>query len=223
MAILGKKPAAKPAGKPAPAAKPAAKPAAEKPAAPVKRGFPAKSTGAAKKTAVARPPKLLFDAPADMKPAFFEFEFTTGTDGLMIPESVQMARVKGKWDNADAPRFDMREYDAATLVATATRIAAVTFAPNVAKRLPANTAFLLIIRASKNSATNALNAAIRFGRHADASQAKLKWKWFEDPKQEVWGPVWRRLKRASRLLPSAFVSVQLPPSKRRKAADDSDE
>lgn len=216
MAILGKKPVAK-----TPAAKPAAK-SAPATSAPAKRGFPAKKTGAALKTA-ARPPKLTFDAPADMKPAFFEFEFTTGADGLMIPESVQMSRVKGKWDNADAPRYDMREYDAATLMAVATRIAAVTFAPNVAKRLPTDTAFLLIIRASKNSATNALNAAIRFGRHADTSQAKLKWKWFEDPKQEVWGPIWRRLKRANRILPSAFVSVQLPPSKRRKTTDDSDE
>ena len=45
-----------------------------------------------------------------------------------------------------------------------------------------------------------------------------KWKWYTDKAD----PIYRKLRRAAKVLPSAFVAVQLPPSGRRTKKSDED-
>ena len=191
--------------------KPAAKaPAPKKPVA--KKAAPAK-----KSTAAARPAPLRFDAPSDFKPYFCEVRFKTGEDALISPVGFKASRVKGRWDNQEAPRFDLKEYDVPTLLGIMSRLSAVTFAPNVLRRLPANTSFLLILRVNRRSADNSLAIIMKA---AAMSNSAGKLRWFKEKAD----PVYRRLRRSVRILPSAFVDTQLPPSRRRSKKDsDSDE
>jgi hypothetical protein len=46
-----------------------------------------------------------------------------------------------------------------------------------------------------------------------------KAKWFEDKKD----PIYRKLRKAARVLPSVFINAQLPPSGRRTSKKDADE
>lgn len=194
------------------------KASAKKTAAPAaKKAAPAKKAPA-KKTASGRPAPITFEAPADFKPAFVEVTFGVGADGLIIPSSVSANRVRGRWDNAEAKRFDLSEYDQITLLGIATRIAYATFAPNVLRRLPAGTKYFLVLRVAKKSVDGSLTARIVAARH----QAEgAKWKWYSDKAD----PVYRKLRRIGKLLPSAFVEFQLPPSGRRskKSADEDSE
>lgn len=223
MAIL-KKPVAKPAAKPAvkaPVAKTAVK-ATAKPATsdddapPVKKAFPAKRPPAGR----GRPAgqiKPTWDAPSDFKPAFFAFRLKTDRWGLVDTRSVFGERIRGRWDNPDAKRFDMAEYDVATLRGFAMIVAASTYAPNPARRLPPNQPFLFIVRASKAAETGIVRA--RLVAIATKTKADKKLVWFEDKKD----PLYRRLRRANRCLPSAFVDAQLPPTPKKKTAEDAED
>ena len=189
--------------------------------APVKRGFPARKAGAAAGPARPRPPKITFPAPSDMKSCFVEFMFRTQADGLIGP-SFKAVRVKGNWTNEAAKRFDMMEYDAPTVAAIISRIAARTFATNAARRLPANTAFKVVIRAGLRKADDTILSGIK----SIAKQVKLKsgkstWKELVDKTD----PVYRKIRSCGRFLPGAFVNMQLPPSTRRskKGDDEADE
>jgi hypothetical protein len=188
------------------------KPAATPAKTPAKK--PVARTAAKTRGAASAPPR--FDAPSDFKPFFAEVEFSTGTDGLIAAGSVEVSRVRGKWDNTEAPRYKMSEYDQATLVAVACRLSSVTFASNILKRLPGETRFKLIVRVSRRAADNSLASTIR---EAAMSNAAGKLRWFKEKAD----PTYRRLRRANRILPSAFVCVQLPPIKRRKAAAETEE
>jgi len=205
VATLGKKPAAAPAAKKAPARKTVAP-------------TPGKKPVAKKKAAPARAPAPVFEAPADFKPAFFEVAFSVGEDGLMAPQSLQASRVKGRWDNAEARRYDLREYDVNTLIGIGTRLAYVTYAPNILKRLPANTSYGLVLRVSKRASDGSLAARVVAAKYQLESG---KWKWYSDKAD----PIYRRLRRVSRPLASGFVDVQLPPSGRRskKSSDESED
>ncbi len=175
--------------------KPAAKAAATK-------------THSAKASAPARPAPLRFDAPSDFKPYFCEVRFKTGEDGLISPTGFDVSRVKGRWDNKEAPRYNFKDYDIPTLIGIVSRLSAITFAPNVLRRLPANSSFFLVLRVNRRSADNSLAIIIKA---AARSNSAGKMKWFTDKAD----PVYRRLRRAARILPSAFVDTQLPPSRRR--------
>ena len=188
----------------------------EEEALPVRKASPAKKA-AAKKTAPAKkaagtrtpPVKLLFQAPPDFAPAFFELIFATGEDGLIAPDGVSMNRVKGNWTNENAKRFDMSGYDIATMMATVSRFASISFAANPIKRLPANMKFFIVLRCNRRSKDGSLAVILKSVSRCPAD--KTKFKVFTDKTD----PVLRRLRRAARVLPSAFTQVQLPPSRRR--------
>jgi len=189
-----------------------AAPAAKKPAPATKKAPAKKTAGAAKRP---RPAPITFEAPSDFKPAFFEVQFAVGEDGLMVPASFGAKRVRGRWDNAEAKRYDMAEYDPVTLLGIATRFAYITFAPNVAKRLPAGSKFQLVLRVAKKAADGTLTARVVAARYVNDAG---KWKWYTDKAD----PIYRKLRRAAKVLPSAFVAVQLPPSGRRTKKSDED-
>ena len=181
-------------------------------AAPAKKGAPARKTGPARP----KPVKITFDAPADMKPCFIELMFKTQADGLLGP-SFKAIRVKGNWTNENARRFDMMEYDPKTVTALMARIGARTFSAGVAKRLPANTAYRMVIRAGKRSADDTIISGVKsIARLAkSAKTGKSSWKEMTDTTD----PVRRKLRSVARFLPGAFVNIQLPPTGRRPVAD----
>ena len=201
-----------------PTTKPTAKPAAK--AAPAKKGFPAKKTGASAKKAAPAKPKPQWMAPADFKPAFFKFAFATDQEGLIDPASVQGQRVRGRWDNPEAKTYDLREYDVNTLVGFIARMSAAVWGTNPTRRIPGETTYQMVVRVTKRSATGALAVRIVGVHHKVEGK---KGKWFEDKTD----PTFRKIRRAARWLPAAFTDVQLPPSRSTKrkveAEDDGEE
>lgn len=203
------------------AAKPAAKtPAVKKPAAKT----PAVKRPAAKKTTAKAGP-ILFKAPSDFKPAFFEISFETLRDGLLRGGSIVVNRVKGRWDNEDAKRYDLAEYDVATLMGIATRLGAMSMAPNVLKRLPPKTKWMIIIRVMKRSATDSISAGIKGIKYLGVGKNdKPKWFWVNTQSTGADLLNYRKIRKMARTLPGAFVEVQLPPSGRRpKKSEETDE
>lgn len=179
-------------------------------------GTPAKKV-AAKKTA--SPPKITFKAPADMKSCFIELMFKTQADGLIGP-SFKANRVRGNWTNPNAKRFDMMTYDAPTVAGMLSRISARTFATNATRRLPANTAFKLVLRAAVRSADGTLAAGVKsIARLATMKSGKKTWKELTDTTDYTR----RKLRSCGRFLPGAFVNMQLPPSGRQSKADADEE
>ena len=176
---------------------------------------------ATKKPAVKRVPpvKITFDAPSDMKPCFIEFMFRTQADGLIGP-SVKAIRVKGQWTNPNAKRFDMMDYDAYTVGAIMARLGARTFATNILKRLPANTAFKLVIRAGVRSADGTLISSIKsVSKQVKTKSGKALWKELVDKTDQNY----RKIRSVARFLPGAFVNLQLPPSGRVPKKGDEDD
>lgn len=170
------------------------------------------------KTKAARPAKITFAAPEDMKPCFLELMFRTMEDGLLGP-SFKAIRIKGNWTNPEARRFDMLAYDAKTVAALMARIGARTFAAGAAKRLPANTAYRLVIRVGKRAADGTILSSIKSlaKQVKSVKTGKALWKEMSDEKD----PVRRKLRSIARFLPGAFVNIQLPPSGRQpKAAEE---
>lgn len=201
---------------PAAAKAPAKKVAVTAAKAPAKRGFPARKTGAAAGPKKVRPPKITFNAPADMKPCFIELMFRTQEDGLIGPK-FKAIRVRGNWTNPEARRYDMMEYDAPTVAAMLARISARTFSAGLAKRLPANATFRVVIRAGKRAADDTILSGVKsIARMVkSAKTGKGVWKEMTDVKD----PVRRKIRSVSRFLPGAFVNIQLPPTGRKPKAE----
>ncbi len=178
---------------------------------------------AKKAAATTRTPKKVFTykPPEDMKPFFMDVKFRTGADGLPT-HSISCERVRGRWDNEAAKRFDMFEYDAKTVAAFMGRLGGKLFAPNPEKRLPGNTTFRVIVRVAvrKSEKLPAPTLAARVTNIArytkSAKTGKLIAKWLEDAKDADR----RRIRAVSRFLGGAFTNVQLPPSGRRTKADE---
>lgn len=210
---LPKAPVKKAPAKGAPVAKKTA-PAAKKP--PVRKAAPGALTAEDKKK------MILFKAPSDFKPFFMELNFVTLKDG-MIGTKFQANRVKGRWDNPEAKRFNMMEYDLPTVISLMARISARSFAVNPLKRLTANKSFGLVLRVSKSSATGTINVSLSGARRTIVKDGKTKWVWFSKEKN-MQDPDFKKLRGLPRFLRGAFVETQLPPSGRQpKKSAESDE
>jgi hypothetical protein len=183
----------------------------------------AKKTGGAKKAPAKKRKIPTFQAPGDFKPCFLEVRFLTGADGLIT--NSQVLRVKGRWDNAEAQRFDLKEYDAGTQAALMARLCGRYFAVNAAKRLPPKSQFFLVIRVAQNKAEGTLRARIAAVAKIVKSEktGKMVKQWFNREKEtHKKDPVFRKLRSANRFLAGAFTGIQLPPSRRKtkEAADE---
>jgi hypothetical protein len=212
--------------KPSATTKPVAKPASKKPvaAAPAQSkavqamaaARAAKATGkpAVKKTTAATPattrvqaPKAI--APADFKPFFLEVKFEVSGDGLLDPSKFNAFRVKGRWDNPDNRRYDLREYDVDSLLGIAARISSATYAPNFERRLPAGSQWILIFRVAKSSVDGTLRAALKV---ITVKLAGKRSRLLGEDKTDL---LYRKIRKVNRIAGSAFVNVQLPPAGRR--------
>lgn len=196
--------------------KPPVRTAAAKKAAPARRPVAAKPKPL---TADQKKKLVMFKAPEDFKPAFFEVKAVTQHDGLISP-GVVIERIKGQWDNPEAKRFNLAEYDVPTLVGITSRLQASFYKANFHGRLPAKTRIGIVIRCSANRTTGLMSVSVKAAYTMVKNEAtgKLKKKWFTD-KTDL---TYRKIRRAARLLRGAFVTVQLPPSPTRRKKDDID-
>lgn len=220
MALIkkgGKKPAVK---KSVPAKK-----ASSKTLTPLEKARLAKAAGKkpGTKKPAAKKPVFVHTPPSDFKPFFMDVKFKTSKDGLLGPQFL-VERVRGRWDNEDAKRWDMSQYDPLTVAAFLSRLGGVLFAPNPVRRLPGNTPYRLIVRVSvrkKEGAKPTLNARIaQIARYEESAKTgKMRAKWLEDTKD----PDRRRLRRISRHLGGAFTKVLLPPSGRRSKKEEAED
>lgn len=194
--------------------------------APVRTAAPKKP--AVKRAAAPKPKPLTadqkkklvaFKAPEDFKPSFYEIKCMTQHDGLISP-SIMIERIKGQWDNPDAKRFNLAEYDVPTLVGIASRLQASCYASNFHRRLPSKTRIGIIIRCGANRTTGLMSVSVKaaYTMVKNESTGKMKKKWFTDTTDMTY----RKIRRAARLLRGAFVTVQLPPSPSRRKKDDID-
>lgn len=201
---------------------PAKKTAAGKTAAPKKPAIKVPRPVIPKLTAAQKAKLLLFKAPTDFKPFYMELTFQTMKDGMIAPTPFRAQRIRGNWDNPDAKRFNMMEYDAATVMALVSRFAAACHSTNPMRRLPAKKTYGMFLRVTKK-ANGALNVAVKTGYElTEGSNGKPKRVWFPERKdltsdkaKATWKydyPAYEKMKRAVRLLRGAFVDVQLPPT-----------
>ena len=238
------KPAAKTTAKPAAKAAPAktTKPAAkEVPAkkAPFGRGT---TTGGTKKPARAKRKPVLFAAPVDFKPHFLMLSARTEKDGLFCSNMVA-TRYVGRYDPEadDRKKFNVGEYDPRTLCGIAARLSAITFkatqdrfydaSPKLrvgvkgAHRLPKSTHFSILMRVGMKKADGSLTCrVVSVEQPVKKTLASGKTK-IVNVTLEKTDPVWRLIRRASRILPAAFENVLMPPKRTRasRRAEQADE
>lgn len=197
-----------------------------------KSGTTAKTPGSNK-----RPALPTFQAPADFKPHFVEVTVRTEADGLLGTD-IRCIRYVGRYDPTveDKKKRDMSAYDMKTIVGIQARLAGLCFKPNNEKkypavikgrtevkgsmRLPANTVFVIVIRANRKRTDGTLSTPIRIVQQKVKNKETGRVKVIDLDKKD---PVARMIKRASRFLPAAFKNVQQPPALRRKKLADEEE
>lgn len=202
---------------------------------PVKKGAfgrPA-TTGARKAPARPKRKPVLFAAPADFKPHFMLLTIRTERDGL-IAGDVKATRYLGRFDLEveDKKKFDLEEFDQPTLRAIAARFAGVTFKATQDRFYSNNPAERIGVRGSHRlPKSETIYVLIRAGsRKADGSlMVGVKKCWQKVTKKspktgknisrlvelEKTDPVWRMMRRATRVLPAAFTGCLIPPKRTR--------
>ena len=148
--------------------------------------------------------KFFYEAPENFKPFFAHLFVQTGKDGLI--QTVDVVRFKGRPDNPKAKQVKLSETDPETLASVAARLAGPTYKPNIAKRLPTNTSFRMLVR------VGASDDNLRFGVKEILAKKGSKKKRLG--KKHPW---WRLLRKCSRTMPAAFMDIgEFPKFKKEK-------
>ena len=165
-----------------------------------------------------RKPIPTWQAPSDFKPHFLEILVRTEKDGLLSPDC-KVIRYQGRYDpEADErKKFLVNSYDMRTVQGILSRLSMVTFINNATKRLPANKTFRVILRVGKRK-----DGTITVSYRGLIRLAKLKSGRIKEVPLEKKDPVYRRFRKAGRLLPAAFSKVLQPPkiSRRSRKAEE---
>lgn len=212
---------------------------AKKPAAPVKKAAPAAKKGfPARRDPNAPAPKLtaeqkvrraaaeakkklrMHKAPTDMKPFCLELTIRTAKDGLITPK-IKAERVRGRWDNPDAKRFDMMDYDKFTIAALLGRMSAMLYASNPERRLQPSTSYHIVLRVMARKADGVLVCRTLAAKRTIKKGDKVVWSWFDKVKDKA-NPDWRKIRRCVQNAGGAFTECQLPPAGRQPKKDAED-
>jgi hypothetical protein len=163
----------------------------------------------------------IFKAPEDFKPHFMTVLMRVEKDGL-LSSSVKATRYQGRYDPEadDKKKFDVMSYDPKTVLGVLSRFSMVTYATNAAKRLPAGAVYQVLLRVNRKSADNSLSVLFKGLEVAQKSAKTGRTKMVEIDKKD---PVYRKFRKAARLLPSAFKEVLMPPKRTRGANKKDDE
>ena len=161
---------------------------------------------------VKMPSYPVWTAPADFKPHLLEIVVKTDKDGLLGP-AIRVTRYRGQITDDPRKKWDVAEYDTQTVMGILSRLSMTTFVTNQAKRLPANTRFRIIVRASMSRAKqNMLTCSFKeVSRVAKLKSGKVKVIPYDKK-----DPVYRKFRKAARILPSAFANCLMPPKKTRE-------
>lgn len=176
-------------------------------AQPVKKGpFGRPLVAGAKSTRSAaprrKPIKFVFKAPAGLSGCFIDFGFSTAKDGFIAP-GCTVEIIKGKWDNENAPRYDMMEHDPQTALALIARFNMLMYAANPAKRLPPKQEYQVLIRVSVLRRDNSIRAGIKACWHTNPKRPDADLIEFVDKKD----PEYRRIRRTGKFLAGSLTSI----------------
>lgn len=165
-----------------------------------------------------------FKAPEDFKPHFVTILMKVEKDGL-LSSSARMTRYQGRYDPDadDKKKFDVATYDQKTVQGVLSRFSMTTFVTNVAKRLPAGAVFQALLRVNRKSADGSISVLFKSLEQAQKSKKTGRVKMVALDKTD---PVYRKFRKAARILPAAFKEVLMPPKRTRgqnKKADDGDD
>jgi hypothetical protein len=156
----------------------------------------------------------LFKAPEDFKPHFVTVMMKIEKDGLLAG-GIKMTRFVGRYDPEadDKKKFDVMAYDPKTVLGVLSRFAGVTFITNADKRVPKGV-YQVLLRVNKKSADGSLSVLFKGMQQAVQSKKTGRTKLQDMDKTD---PVYRRFRKAARLLPAAFQTVLMPPKRTRGA------
>lgn len=155
-----------------------------------------------------------FKAPEDFKPHFIAVLMKVEKDGL-LSSSIRATRYQGRYDPEadDKKKFDIGTYDPKTVNGILSRFSMTTFATNAAKRLPAGAVFQALIRVNRKAADGSLSVLFKGLEQAEKNKKGRMVMKALDKKD----PIYRKFRKASRILPSAFKDVIAPPKRTRGA------
>jgi hypothetical protein len=173
-------------------------------------------SGKASKPAKKKNALPTFKAPEDFKPHFVTVRMKVEKDGLLA-SACKITRYQGRYDpNADdKKKFDVASYDPQTAQGILSRFSMVTYATNAAKRLPAGALYQVLLRVNKRAKDgDALSVLFKGLEQAVKSQKTGRTKLKAIDKKD---PVYRKFRKAARILPSAFKDVIAPPKRTRGA------
>lgn len=171
--------------------------------APVKKGaFGRPATGSTKRAAPKRKPapKIVFKAPKEVKSFFVEFNFATAKDGFIDPASLEVTAIKGKWDNENAPRYDLLALDPQTAAAIIGRFSLKIYAANILKRLPVGKEYSIILRVSVSTRDHSVRCGVKTAFFVNA---KGKLQEFVDKRD----PEYRKIRGGAKFMAGAFTNV----------------
>lgn len=165
----------------------------------------------------------LFKAPEDFKPHFMTVLLKVEKDGL-LSSAIKATRYQGRYDPDadDKKKFDVGTYDPKTVQGVLSRFSMVTYVTNVAKRLTPGAIFQILLRVNRKSADGSISVLFKGVEQAVKSEKTGRTKLKALDKKD---PDYRRFRKATRILPSAFKEVLMPPKRTRGAnkKDDSDD
>jgi hypothetical protein len=178
---------------------------------PLEKARLARASGKGKAKSKKKNALPIFKAPEDFKPHFLEVLIKTDKDGL-LSNAIKATRYQGRYDPQadDKKKADLGSYDPATLLGILSRLSMTTFVTNVTKRLPANKTYKILMRVNKKSADDSISVAIKTISVAEKSKKTGRVKAVEMDKKD---PEYRKIRKASRILPAAFKNVLMPPKR----------
>jgi len=189
---------------------------------PLEKARLARANGTAKPKAE-RKPLPLFKAPEDFKPHFLEVLVKTDKDGL-LSNLCKATRYVGRYDPQapDKKKIDLGGYDQTTLQGILSRFSMVTYVTNVAKRLPVNTTFKILLRVNRKAKDGSLSILFKQVSVGKKSAKTGRVTAVELDKKDV---QYRMFRKSSRIMPAAFKDVLMPPKRVRgvKVVEDNDE
>lgn len=147
----------------------------------------------------------------------------TEKDGL-LSNGIKATRYQGRYDpEADEKKkFDVGTYDPKTVAGVLSRFSMTTFVTNAAKRLPANTLYQILLRVNRKSADGSISIIFK---GMDVMEKNKKGRIVANALDKK-DPVYRKFRKATRILPAAFKTVLMPPKRVRganKKAESDDE
>jgi hypothetical protein len=168
---------------------------------------PVAKKGAVKKRV--HKPLPVFKPPEDFRSAYIRVILKTDKDGIL--GNCRCIYYKGRPGTASEKSLPMSSFDPDTQMRVAMRLAGANFIRSEPRRLPPNSQAMLLVRVGVKTTTGGLSTAVREIKFKEGKAGKTKTLARKNP-------LFRALRKANRILPGAFTSIQLFPSNKEYTA-----